>query len=98
MVTASPRWPSSNPWWRAGWRRCRAGRRSGRGRRLNALRWKVLLKNTGATLPLAANGAGTVAVIGPAASAAPVDGGGGSAHVTSTFNVTPLQGIEATAG
>ncbi len=31
----------------------------------------VLLKNTGGTLPLSANGAGTVAVIGPAASPAP---------------------------
>jgi beta-glucosidase len=58
----------------------------------------VLLKNTGASLPLAANGAGTVAVIGPAASLSPVDTGGGSAYVTSTFNVTPLQGIEAAAG
>jgi beta-glucosidase len=58
----------------------------------------VLLKNSGGTLPLAANGAGTVAVIGPAASAAPTDTGGGSAHVTSTFNVTPLQGIQAAAG
>jgi beta-glucosidase len=58
----------------------------------------VLLKNAKATLPLAANGAGTVAVIGPAASAAPTYTGGGSAHVTSTFNVTPLQGIEAAAG
>ena len=58
----------------------------------------VLLKNAGATLPLAANGAGNVAVIGPAASAAPADTGGGSAYVTSTFNVTPLQGIEAAAG
>jgi beta-glucosidase len=58
----------------------------------------VLLKNDRGTLPLAANGAGTVAVIGPAASAAPVDTGGGSAHVTSTFNVTPLQGIQAAAG
>jgi len=58
----------------------------------------VLLKNTGDTLPLSANGAGTVAVIGPAASAAPTDTGGGSAYVTSTFNVTPLQGIEAAAG
>ena len=58
----------------------------------------MLLKNAGATLPLAANGAGTVAVIGPAASAAPADTGGGSAYVTSTFNVTPLQGIEAAAG
>jgi beta-glucosidase len=58
----------------------------------------VLLKNTGATLPLAANGAGTVAVIGPAASPSPVDTGGGSAYVTSTFTVTPLQGIQAAAG
>ncbi|HUN36857.1 MAG TPA: glycoside hydrolase family 3 C-terminal domain-containing protein [Trebonia sp.] len=58
----------------------------------------VLLKNTGGTLPLAASGGGTVAVIGPAASAAPTDTGGGSAYVTSTFNVTPLQGIQAAAG
>ncbi|MGD0700799.1 MAG: glycoside hydrolase family 3 C-terminal domain-containing protein [Trebonia sp.] len=58
----------------------------------------VLLKNAGGTLPLSAKGAGTVAVIGPAASAAPTYTGGGSAHVTSTFNVTPLQGIEAAAG
>jgi beta-glucosidase len=58
----------------------------------------VLLKNAGATLPLSAKAAGTVAVIGPAASAAPTDTGGGSAHVTSTFNVTPLQGIQAAAG
>src|SRR5215469_9750152 len=57
----------------------------------------VLLKNDGGTLPLAANGAGTVAVIGPAASASPTDTGGGSAYVTSTFNVTPLQGIQAAA-
>jgi beta-glucosidase len=58
----------------------------------------VLLKNSDRTLPLAATGAGTVAVIGPAASAAPTDTGGGSAYVTSTFNVTPLAGIEAAAG
>src|SRR5207244_8567195 len=58
----------------------------------------VLLKNTGRTLPLSPNGAGTVAVIGPAASASPTDTGGGSAYVTSTFNVTPLQGIQAAAG
>jgi beta-glucosidase len=58
----------------------------------------VLLKNSAGTLPLAANGAGSVAVIGPAASAAPTDTGGGSAYVTSTFNVTPLQGIQAAAG
>jgi beta-glucosidase len=58
----------------------------------------VLLKNTGGTLPLPANGAGTVAVIGPAASPSPTDTGGGSAYVTSSFNVTPLQGIQAAAG
>ena len=58
----------------------------------------VLLKNAGATLPLAANTAGTVAVIGPAASASSADTGGGSAYVTSPFTVTPLQGIEAAAG
>src|SRR5215469_12116309 len=40
----------------------------------------VLLKNTGGPLPLSANGAGTVAVIGPAASASPTDTGGGSAY------------------
>jgi beta-glucosidase len=57
----------------------------------------VLLKNTGATLPLPASGAGAVAVIGPAASAAPTDSGGGSAHVTAPFSVTPLQGIQAAA-
>ncbi len=58
----------------------------------------MLLKNSGATLPLRASGGGTVAVIGPAASASPTDTGGGSAYVTSTFNVTPLQGIQAAAG
>jgi beta-glucosidase len=58
----------------------------------------VLLKNTGGTLPLQAAGGGTIAVIGPAASADPTDTGGGSAYVTSTFNVTPLQGIQAAAG
>jgi beta-glucosidase len=57
----------------------------------------VLLKNSRATLPLKASG-GSVAVIGPAASAAPIYTGGGSARVTSTFNVTPLQGIQAAAG
>jgi beta-glucosidase len=58
----------------------------------------VLLKNSGGTLPLSATGAGTVAVIGPAASPAPANTGGGSAYVTSPFNVTPLQGIQAAAG
>ncbi|HEY2075503.1 MAG TPA: glycoside hydrolase family 3 C-terminal domain-containing protein [Streptosporangiaceae bacterium] len=58
----------------------------------------VLLKNTGGTLPLQAAGGGTIAVIGPAASPDPTDTGGGSAYVTSTFHVTPLQGIQAAAG
>jgi beta-glucosidase len=58
----------------------------------------VLLKNSGGTLPLSADNGGTIAVIGPAASAAPTDTGGGSAYVTSTFNVSPLQGLQAAAG
>ena len=58
----------------------------------------VLLKNDGETLPLRSSGGGRVAVIGPAASAAPVDAGGGSAYVTSPFSVTPLQGLQAAAG
>jgi beta-glucosidase len=57
----------------------------------------VLLKNSGGTLPVAVSG-GSIAVIGPAASAQPDYTGGGSAYVTSTFSVTPLQGIEAAAG
>jgi beta-glucosidase len=58
----------------------------------------VLLKNAGAVLPLRSSGAGTVAVIGPAASAEPDDAGGGSATVTAPFSVTPLQGLRAAAG
>ncbi len=58
----------------------------------------VLLQNTGGVLPLSASNAGTVAVIGPAASVAPTDTGGGSAYVTAPFSVTPLQGIQAAAG
>jgi beta-glucosidase len=58
----------------------------------------VLLKNTGGTLPVAASGGGSVAVIGPAASAQPDYTGGGSAYVTSPFSITPLQGIQAAAG
>ena len=57
----------------------------------------VLLKSTGGTLPLPASGAGAVAVIGPAASAAPTDSGGGSAYVTPALTDTPLQGIRAAA-
>jgi beta-glucosidase len=57
----------------------------------------VLLKNDRRTLPLRSTGKSPIAVIGPAASASPTDTGGGSAYVTSTFNVTPLQGIQAAA-
>jgi beta-glucosidase len=57
----------------------------------------TLLKNDDQTLPLSPNHAGTVAVIGPSASATPTDGGGGSAHVISSGSVTPLQGMEAVA-
>ena len=58
----------------------------------------VLLKNDGGVLPLPAAHAGPVAVIGPAASAAPAPTGGGSAFVTAPFSVTPLQGLQAAAG
>jgi len=57
----------------------------------------VLLKNDG-TLPLSASNGGEVAVIGPAASAATSDTGGGSAYVTAPFSVTPLEGLTAAAG
>jgi beta-glucosidase len=58
----------------------------------------VLLKNDRGVLPLPAAHAGTVAVIGPAASANPTPTGGGSAFVTAPFSVTPLQGLQAAAG
>jgi beta-glucosidase len=58
----------------------------------------VLLKNDGGVLPLPAAHAGAVAVIGPAASAAPAPTGGGSAFVTAPSSVTPLQGLQAAAG
>jgi beta-glucosidase len=58
----------------------------------------VLLKNSGGTLPMATSGGGSIAVIGPAASAQPDYTGGGSAYVTSPSSVTPLQGIQAAAG
>jgi beta-glucosidase len=53
----------------------------------------VLLKNTRAVLPLSADHGGSIAVIGPSASASPTDGGGGSARVVPPFSVTPLQGL-----
>jgi beta-glucosidase len=58
----------------------------------------VLLQNLRGTLPLPAGNAGTVAVIGPAASASPTDGGGGSAYVVPSSTVTPLRGLQAAAG
>jgi beta-glucosidase len=58
----------------------------------------TLLKDNGAVLPLAASGGGTVAVIGPAASAQVTYGGGGSAAVLPSATVSPLQGLQAGAG
>ncbi len=58
----------------------------------------TLLKNVGATLPLSQEHAGTVAVIGPSASASPTYGGGGSAYVIPSETVTPLQGLQSAAG
>jgi beta-glucosidase len=58
----------------------------------------TLLKNAGQTLPLSSSGAGTIAVIGPAASVSPTYAGGGSAYVIPSATVSPLQGIQAAAG
>jgi beta-glucosidase len=58
----------------------------------------TLLKNPGSLLPLPASNAGTIAVIGPGASASPVYAGGGSAYVVPSGTVTPLAGIRAAAG
>ncbi len=58
----------------------------------------TLLKNSSHTLPLSANHAGKVAVIGPAASTQPIFGGGGSAYVIPSSTVTPLAGLQAAAG
>ena len=57
----------------------------------------TLLQNNNQALPLPAAGAGTVAVIGPAASAAPAYSGSGSAEVDPSLPVTPLVGIKAAA-
>ena len=58
----------------------------------------TLLKDSGSVLPLSAGHGGNVAVIGPAASASPEYGGGGSATVIPSGTVSPLQGIQAAAG
>lgn len=57
----------------------------------------VLLKNSGAILPLSPS-TSSIAVIGADASTSPLTAGGGSASVTSSGTVTPLQGITARAG
>ncbi|HEY2578411.1 MAG TPA: glycoside hydrolase family 3 C-terminal domain-containing protein [Streptosporangiaceae bacterium] len=58
----------------------------------------TLLKNGSSVLPLPASNGGSVAVIGPAASASPSYTGGGSAFVTAGSETSPLQGITAAAG
>ena len=58
----------------------------------------VLLRNQNGTLPLSARNGGTIAVIGPSASASPTYGGGGSAYVVPSSTTTPLQGLQAAAG
>jgi beta-glucosidase len=58
----------------------------------------TLLKNAGPVLPLAASNGGTIAVIGPSASASPTYAGGGSAYVLPSGTVNPLDGILAAAG
>ena len=58
----------------------------------------TLLKNSASILPLPASNGGTIAVIGPAASASPTYAGGGSAYVIPSATVTPLAGIQAAAG
>ena len=57
----------------------------------------VLLKNGGGILPLSPS-TSSIAVIGADASASARTAGGGSASVTSSGTVTPLQGITARAG
>ena len=57
----------------------------------------VLLKNSGAVLPLGES-TSSIAVIGADASVTPLTAGGGSASVKSSGTVTPLQGITARAG
>jgi beta-glucosidase len=58
----------------------------------------VLLKNSGSILPLSTAGTSSIAVIGADASTSPLTAGGGSASVSSSGTVTPLQGITARAG
>ncbi|MCO5997192.1 glycoside hydrolase family 3 C-terminal domain-containing protein [Actinoallomurus rhizosphaericola] len=57
----------------------------------------VLLKNTGATLPLKASALHSIAVVGPYAQVAH-PGGGGSSHVDPLYTVSPVEGIAKRAG
>jgi beta-glucosidase len=57
----------------------------------------VLLKNDGDVLPLDPARLGSIAVIGPNARTARVQGGG-SAHVTPHYAITPYEGILSKAG
>ncbi|MFL6052170.1 MAG: glycoside hydrolase family 3 C-terminal domain-containing protein [Actinoallomurus sp.] len=57
----------------------------------------VLLKNTGSSLPLKANGLHSIAVVGPYAQVAH-PGGGGSSHVKPLYTVSPVDGIQKRVG
>ncbi|GAA4614978.1 glycoside hydrolase family 3 C-terminal domain-containing protein [Actinoallomurus liliacearum] len=57
----------------------------------------VLLKNSGAALPLPATGPHSIAVVGPYAQVAH-PGGGGSAHVDPLYTVSPVAGIQKRVG
>jgi beta-glucosidase len=57
----------------------------------------VLLKNQGNLLPLRKGTAGTIALVGPSAAVAQIDGSG-SAYVTPFYTISPKQGIEDLIG
>lgn len=57
----------------------------------------VLLKNQGGILPLSKSPSGYVALIGPSANVAQIDGTG-SAYVTPFYTISPKQGVEQLIG
>lgn len=57
----------------------------------------VLLKNEGNILPLGKSPSGYIALIGPSADVAQIDGSG-SAYVTPVIRISPRQGMEALIG
>lgn len=57
----------------------------------------VLLKNQDNILPLSKNSISKIALIGPSAAVAQIDGGG-SAYVTPYYSISPKQGIETKIG